>query len=64
MVVMEVADQELVAVKEEEYVKTTAIRTPKIRPKNEKTRLTSVFKLTSYAPIVCLEGLKKVNIYS
>jgi hypothetical protein len=64
MVVMAVADQELVAAKDEEYAKTTAIRMPKVRPKNEKTTPASVFKLTSYTPIVCLEASKKVNIYS
>jgi hypothetical protein len=64
MVVMAVADHELVAVREEKYVRKVAIRMPKIRPKYEKTRMTSVFKLSSSAPIVCLDGFQKVNIYS
>jgi hypothetical protein len=64
MVVMAVADQELVAFREEIYVLKIAIRMSKIRPKSEKTRRTIDFKLTSLAPIVCLDGFQKVNIYS
>jgi hypothetical protein len=64
MVVMAVADQELVALREEEYAKTIAIRMPKIRPKSEKTRMTRLFKLSSFAAIVCLHRSRKVNIYS